>query len=64
MARGHPQMPRQSRISGCYPVPRNTGLPESLKFFKGDFSIQAQLLLVGHLSFPQFDLRNAKTADV
>ncbi|MGB8129840.1 MAG: hypothetical protein WCG81_08605 [Candidatus Angelobacter sp.] len=47
-------------------------LPRSAKYrfsriaeiSKGDFPIQAQLLPVGHLSFPQFDVRNAKTADV
>jgi hypothetical protein len=47
-------------------------LPRSAKYrfsriaeiSKGDFSIQARLLPVEHLSFPQFDVRNAKTADV
>jgi hypothetical protein len=37
---------------------------QNAEIFKGDFSIQARLLPVEHLSFPQFDVRNAKTADV
>lgn len=64
MAQRRPRMPWQSPISGCRPVWRNTtGFSESLKYLRVIFD-SGTVTAIGRLSFPQFDVRKAKTADV
>jgi hypothetical protein len=64
MARQNAQMPKQSPISRCDPALRNMAhYPEPLKYLTA-ISNSGRVTGSEHLSFPQFDVRKAKTADV